>query len=86
MDRKFTIPGKCLMSNNCRFISKLGLHGHKRRIVMEEFLPEPGRAKYWAFLPGSMESLTWLSEGWSITPCRCKGDGQHLCLSTLTPT
>lgn len=46
MDRKFTIPGKCLMSNNCRFISKLGLHGHKRRIVMEEFLPEPGRAKY----------------------------------------
>lgn len=52
---------------------------------MEEFLPEPGRAKYWAFLPGSMESLTWLSEGWSITPCRCKGDGQHLCLSTLTP-
>lgn len=42
---KFTIPGKCLMSNNCRLQTSLSQR-HKRRIVMEEFSPELGRAEY----------------------------------------
>lgn len=52
---------------------------------MEEFSPELGRAEY-------IGPFTWFNgvshlavRGWFITPCRCKGDGQHLCLSTLTP-